>query len=291
MGAIKLYSTAEGGITEVVAEPVDLERTIQRELEHHLREYLGVKFLASEYSTGRIHGGRIDTLGIDSEYRPVIIEYKRTQNVNVVNQVLSYLSWLVEHKEEFHDLLVAKLAGEGVGKTDWRQVRLICIAVDFTKHDVHATRMSRHKVELIRYRKYRESLLLEWIDEEWFVPMKGKTARRSNRDLPTFEQEIAAMPSFQALFERLSAYTLGLGNDVWLRQRKNAADFRIGPNSLDFESIVIVQMNTEAQALEIPVDEDETILIRNESDLEKAKAWIAQSYRESAGNRGSAQHV
>jgi hypothetical protein len=48
---------------------------------------------------------------------------------------------------------------------DWERVRLICIAAEFTKHDVHATRMSSHKVELIRYRKYRELLLLEWISD------------------------------------------------------------------------------------------------------------------------------
>jgi hypothetical protein len=82
------------------------------------------------------------------------------------------------------------------------------------------------------------------------------------------------------LFERLSEYTLGLGSDVWLKQRKHVADFWIGPDNLDFENIISVEMNTEEEALEIPVDEDDVILIRNESDLETAKAWIAQSYRE-----------
>jgi hypothetical protein len=120
--------------------------------------------------------------------------------------------------------------------------------------------------------------------------MKGRTVRRSNRDLPTFEQEVATVPALRTLFECLSEYTLGLGNDVWLRQRKHAADFRIGQNSLDFENIVSVEMNTEEQALKMQVDEDDMILIRNESDLESAKAWIAQSYREVAGNRRSAQH-
>jgi hypothetical protein len=74
-----------------------------------------------------------------------------------------------------------KLAGKGLGKIDWKRVRLICIAAEFTKHDVHATRMKGYSVELIRYQKYREALLLEWIDEEWFVPTKGKTAWRSDR--------------------------------------------------------------------------------------------------------------
>jgi len=51
---------------------------------------LGIKFLASEYSTGKIYGGRIDTLGIDENGCPVIIEYKRALNENVINQGLFY---------------------------------------------------------------------------------------------------------------------------------------------------------------------------------------------------------
>jgi hypothetical protein len=41
--------------------------------------------------------------------------------------------------------------------------------------------------------------------------MNGKTVRRSNKDLPTFEQEVAPVPGLWALFEHLREYTLGLG--------------------------------------------------------------------------------
>jgi len=50
---------------------------------------LNIDFLASEYSMS--FGGRIDSFGIDKNGSPVIVEYKRNQNDNVINQGLSYL--------------------------------------------------------------------------------------------------------------------------------------------------------------------------------------------------------
>ena len=64
-------------------------------------ELLGVRFLATEYATGKTHGGRIDSLGIDEDNSPVIVEYKRSTGENVINQGLFYLNWLMDHKAEF----------------------------------------------------------------------------------------------------------------------------------------------------------------------------------------------
>lgn len=36
---------------------------------------LGVSLLASEYSTGPVHRGRIDSLGLDENRSPVIVEF------------------------------------------------------------------------------------------------------------------------------------------------------------------------------------------------------------------------
>ena len=54
-------------------------------MEQHLESFLGVRFLATEYVTGKAHGGRIDTLGLDDNNCPVIIEYKRALNENVIS--------------------------------------------------------------------------------------------------------------------------------------------------------------------------------------------------------------
>ena len=69
--------------------------------------------MASEHITGEKHGGRIDTLGIDENGCPVILEYKRSTNENVINQGLFYLDWLMDHKAEF-ELLVLDSMGKEV---------------------------------------------------------------------------------------------------------------------------------------------------------------------------------
>jgi hypothetical protein len=63
----------------------------------------GVHFLKSEHSTGTKHRGRIDSLGIDETGSPVIFEYKRSRDENVINQGLFYLDWLLDHQPEEAD--------------------------------------------------------------------------------------------------------------------------------------------------------------------------------------------
>ncbi|WP_327350529.1 hypothetical protein [Streptomyces sp. NBC_01304] len=61
----------------------------------------GFRFVADECSTGLQYGGRIDTLGLDENGAPVIIEYWCGQDPRVIDQGLSYLSWLMDHRAEY----------------------------------------------------------------------------------------------------------------------------------------------------------------------------------------------
>ena len=79
-------------------------------IERNMEALFGVRFVASEHSTGKKHGGRIDSLGLDENGSPVIFEYKRSVNENVINQGLFYLDWLLDHRAEF-ELLVMKNLG------------------------------------------------------------------------------------------------------------------------------------------------------------------------------------
>jgi RecB family endonuclease NucS len=101
MSDIKLFTLAKGLATEISGSAVVLEKSLQSLIERNLDALLGVRFLASEYATGQKHGGRVDTLGLDENRCPVIIEYKRATNENVINQGLFYLDWLMDHKAEF----------------------------------------------------------------------------------------------------------------------------------------------------------------------------------------------
>ena len=89
MSDIKLFRVkSDAPPIELAGKSAALEKSLQSLIEAHLDTFLGVRFLASEYSTGKVHGGRIDTLGIDENGCPVIIEYKRSTDENVINQGL-----------------------------------------------------------------------------------------------------------------------------------------------------------------------------------------------------------
>src|SRR6266480_1686780 len=160
MSDIKLFHVSNGVAQELQGTSIAIEKTLQTLIEHQLEVFLGVRFLASEYSTGKTHGGRIDTLGIDENGSPVIIEYKRALNENVINQGLFYLDWLMDHKAEFELLVMKKLGDKVAASIDWSAPRLLCIASDFTRYDEHAVQQINRNIELIRYRRYGSDLIL-----------------------------------------------------------------------------------------------------------------------------------
>jgi len=104
--------------------------------------------------------GRIDSLGIDENNCPVIIEYKRALNENVINQGLYYLDWLLDHKAEFTLLVQKKCDAQTAEQVDWPGARLLCIAGEFTKFDEHAVKQINRNIELISLPAYGNELLL-----------------------------------------------------------------------------------------------------------------------------------
>jgi hypothetical protein len=160
MSDIKLIQVSANNVSELAGQSVQVEKSLQGLFEAHLEELLGIRFIASEHSTGPVHGGRIDTLGLDEDGDPVIIEYKRAINQNVINQGLFYLDWLMDHKKDFEWLVLEKLGSTAAKTVDWSAPRLLCIAGDFTRHDEHAVNQIPRNIELLRYRKFGDGLLM-----------------------------------------------------------------------------------------------------------------------------------
>jgi RecB family endonuclease NucS len=96
---IKLFRTANNQVNALIGATDTIEKSVQVLFEKSLETLIGVRLLASEFIT--THGGRIDSLGLDENGCPVILEYKRTTNENVINQGLFYLGWLMDHKKDF----------------------------------------------------------------------------------------------------------------------------------------------------------------------------------------------
>ncbi len=117
MTDIRLFRLAGSGIAEIGGATDTIEKSLQVTFERHLEVLLGVRFLATEFA---IDGGRIDTLGLDENDAPVILEFKRASNENVINQGLFYLDWLVTHRKDFQWLVLEKLGQEAANASTGR---------------------------------------------------------------------------------------------------------------------------------------------------------------------------
>ena len=233
MSDIKLFRLRGGQATELQGDASDLEKPLQNLIEANLNTLLGIRFLATEYSTGKTHGGRIDTLGLDENHCPVILEYKRSVGENVINQGLFYLDWLMDHQAEFKLLVLETFGKAAADAIDWSAPRLVCIAADFTKYDGHAVQQINRNIELIRYRRFGDELLLfELANASSATPQRSGHAKANKgtkgaEPLPEaktpgpdkpFAEVVAGLPeSVAQLLASLEDYVLSLGDDV---QRK-----------------------------------------------------------------------
>lgn len=307
MSSIKLFRLVTNDVEEIRGTSMAIEKSLQTLVERHLESFLGVRFLASEYATTRSHGGRIDTLGLDETNSPVIVEYKRALNENVINQGLFYLSWLLDHKADFQLLVMEKLGHNAANVINWRYPRLVCIAGDFTKYDVHAIEHMPQNIDLIRYRRYGEDLiLLEQIasssnttvfNSERVIPAQG-VAGEAQSNTSTLELNATLdiqsfPPDLQTWFCSLRDFVLGLGDDIEertlpkyiaFRRLKTFAYFNFQRTKNRIAIDVPLPPNT------VPAEENFTqqlprnyvrIFIDSDDDVDRAQPIIALAYERS----------
>ncbi|MFF4767457.1 DUF5655 domain-containing protein [Streptomyces sp. NPDC001255] len=219
MSGLKLFRTdTTRGMTEIVPRLAEIEADVQGLVEAHMETLLGVRFLASEYSTGPVHGGRIDSLGLDENNAPVIVEYKRGTDAGVINQALFYLCWLMDHRVEFEHLVHDRLGATAASQVLWSGPRLICVAGDFTRYDVHAVSEHRRSIDLVRYRLFGSDLLgLETVAS---VNGATRSARRTRRQLPAAAADGISGTSMITLADAVDEALLGLGEGVNRVERK-----------------------------------------------------------------------
>ena len=271
MSDIKLFRLSSGTATELQGSASDLEKPLQTLIEANLQPLLNIRFIATEHSTGKTHGGRIDSLGLDENNCPVILEYKRSVGENVINQGLFYLDWLLDHKAEFKLLVLDKLGTAAADAIDWSAPRVVCIAADFTKYDGHAVQQIGRNIELIRYRQFGgDLLLLESVNAGSDAGSKPTAAKPpkatpSKPDVPataaatavpavadpigtkgtgpdkSFAELLVNLPEpMQLLLASLEGYTLSLGDDV---QRKELRLYLAFKRLKNFATVVLHRKN------------------------------------------------
>ena len=283
MSDLKLFRIDNGVATELGGSHALLERHLQRVVEANMQTLLEVRFLASEYTTGKRHNGRIDTLGIDENGSPVIVEYKRTRNDNVINQGLFYLNWLMDHRAEFEQLVRESDHAELAGSVDWSTPRLICVATDFSRYDRHAVEEIGKAIDLIAYRDFGGDLMSLTLVHSNATESTTSAARRTSTPRPATADDTAAEeadkgdvssdeearthpgvleryaeadPALRELFDAVVEHCDTLGEDVSKKTLKHYVSFRrlrrfISINLYPSSRQLIIHMKVDPDTVEL----------------------------------------
>jgi predicted transport protein len=219
----------------------------------------------------------------------------------------------MDHQAEVRWLVMEKLGREAADSIEWAGTRLLCIAADFTRYDVHAVQQIPRNIELIRYKLFGEDLLLLELVNAQSVPDAtavkpgtvtdepgtASTARApkvQSKDKSLVEQLELATLGIRALYQHTASLLLSLGDDVQEKQLKLYTAFRrlknfacviVYPNRL----LVMLKLDPASVALEEGFSRDVSqighwgtgdleLILRTLADLERAKPLLERSYTE-----------
>lgn len=298
MADLKLFSIKDT-VTELHSKQVTLEKELQKLLEENMYIFFGVTFLKSEY---RITNGRMDSIGIDENNCPVIFEYKRSLNENVINQGLFYLDWLLDHKADFKLLVMEVLGQDKAENIDWSMPCVICIANDFTKFDEHAVKQMQRNIKLVRYRKFGEELIaFEHLNAPQVQPILDdiptQPVKKHNWKEKTFKDYFnEAGENRQNLFYSIRDYILSLGDDITENQLKYYVAFKKAKNVVCvevYQSAIMLYLKLNPDTVDLVPEfiedvskkghwgtGDLKIIVKSKEDFEKAQILIDRAYNE-----------
>lgn len=289
----------KGKLKKLNSFAVAKEKEIQTLVEENLLEVLDMHFLASEYTT--TFGGRIDTLAVDTNGAPVIIEYKKNRSDNIINQGLSYLKWLQAQKVEFFEMLVSRKLGKEISKTitiDWKNPRVVCIAESYSKFDIDTVEVIPMRIELFKYRYYDSGIFsLEplGVTDQTFKPNNiDKAHQNTNAVDHSVEDHLKkGDPKTQELFEELRSRIFAIDENIIekattfyiaYRVAKNFAEIYIAKKHLKIH-LRPIDYNDPQEKVDIVPDSYQWIMnrriyLKEKDELDYIFSIIEESYND-----------
>jgi predicted transport protein len=289
------------------------EKGLQKLIEDNLEAVFNFRFVATEFSTGAVHAGRIDTLALSEDGNPVIIEYKKVASSELINQSLFYLSWIKDHHGDF-EIAAQNILGKSV-EINWNDVRVICVAPNYKKYDLHAVQVMGANIELWTYRRFENDVV--YFEEIYKKSFVNTSATSSEKDPVmvaagkkaaitkalggwTFEKHIEKKnPQISSLVIAIQEYLLGLDSAMEEAPQKLYVAYRITQN------VVCVEVQTKKILAFLKLDPkrhrgppgisrdmsnighfgtgDLEITIKTEDDFELAKPFMKLAYEQVGG--------
>lgn len=309
-----LFDIAGNKLVTIEQSAFSSEKELQSLIEANLGPVFSCRFVASEFSTGSQHAGRIDTLALSEDNNPVIVEYKKVESSELINQSLFYLYWLQDHRGDF-ELAVQKALGND-SQVDWSDIRVICIAPNYRKYDIHAVQVMGANIELWKYRLYANSTLhleevfqrgystTSTISEDGKNPVMVAAGRKAAITRATasytFEEHLEGKPErIISLVLALDDFILGLDPAMEKAPKKQYIAYRISQNIVCIEvqkQRVLLYVKLDPRELgDLPANArdvssighygtgDLELAVRNEEEIEQAKHFIEMAYKKVGG--------
>ena len=306
-----LFSVSKTNLATVDQTNFDSEKHLQTLIEKNLQTVFGCRLVASEYSTGAQHAGRIDTLALSEDNNPVIVEYKKVESSDLINQSLFYLAWIQDHRGDF-EIAAQKTLGPSVS-VDWSGIRVICIAPNYKKYDLHAAQVMGADLELWTYRLFTNgSLYLEEVFQKSVaIPSAGtasekemtagqKAALTRKTGVYTVEQHFKGKPAaIRELARELAEFLLSLDPSMEEIPKKLYIAYKISQNIACMElkkERVLLWVKLDPKRVDLPrrIARDVTnighygtgdleLSVRTSDDLETVKPVLEQAYQRVGG--------
>ena len=305
-----LFSISRTSLVTVDQTNFDSEKHLQTLIEKNLQTVFGCRFVASEFSTGAQYAGRIDTLALSEDDNPVIVEYKKTESSDLINQSLFYLAWIQDHRGDFE---IAAQKALGTVSVDWSGIRVICIAPNYKKYDLHAAQVMGADLELWTYRLFTNgSLYLEEVfrksvaisstgtasGKELTPGQKAALSRKTG--VYTVEQHFSGKPeAIRMLAGGVEEFLLSLDPSMEEVPKKFYVAYKISQNIVCMElhmERILLYVKLDPKKVDLPqrIARDVTdighygtgdleLSLRKQDDLEKVKLVLEQAYQRVGG--------
>jgi len=204
------------------------ELELEKFIEDNLEVLTGIRLLERQYP---IPNGRIDTLGIDEDSIPVVIEYKWKQDPNAIIQGLFYLDWIKQNKRTIE--LVAKEEFGDKIKVNWNmEPRLIIIAKAFNDKELVAINQVKPSIELKKYSYYGDLFIIEDVNvvnttqKRSIYTMKESKQGRIIKEYTINNLLEKTNSKIKSLFEKLREQILAISDEVWEKVGSTYCDYR-----------------------------------------------------------------
>lgn len=301
---MKLLRLNGNNLEPVQEKAFKLEKEIQTLVESNLESVFDLQLIKSEFIIG---GLRIDTLGYDKQAKSfVVIEYKRAQNLSVIDQGMSYLSLILNNRAEvvleYDQRRKTSLRKDDF---DWSQTRIIFVSNSFTTYQVEALNFKDLPIELWVLKRHGDSLVtLDRVNPTGstvslkMLGKKGGAIAKTLKEVKTYSEEdhlLHANPATASLYARFKELVLAISPDIIIKPTKVYIGFRARSNVTDvvvMNKAFKVFLNLKKGDLKDPKkltrdiskighwgNGDYELMLKTEDDLEYVISLVRQSYK------------